>query len=372
MQNGNFIAEDLMQVGGDRRREADFRDEENGGTSSFEHRAHACEIDGGLARAGNAMQKHAGKFALVNRLAHSIQRGLLRWIQIEGKRRRPRLGPGNGEVGRLLDDFDKSALHQRAQRGPRDLERLQRFCGNAASGSGEGFNKQPLVRVEFAVGGLEQRDLHGARGVVRRGNVFAYQPFLAHHSAEDRDLETRVAERRGSSRIWSEDLLPGARTPCPDMRSEVIEDAEFGGLFFRSASGTRGGSRHARKMQRHWPSSVMRYPMARLNSAFSGSMVRKTSPIGRKIVVGDPAAEVQQLLVEHRGGIEHAEDVFRGDGGFAVVQFDDDARHALLAERHEHASADDWRGVRGDTVGEDHVQRHGQGDVAEFGHWIRG
>ena len=60
--------------------------------------------------------------------------------------------------------------------------------------------------------------------------------------------------------------------------------------------------------------------------------------------------------------------IFRGDRWLAVVQFDDDARHALLAERDEDASAHDWRGIRGDTVGEDHVQRHGQGDVAEFGH----
>ena len=77
VQDGNFIAEDLVQIGGDRWREADFRDEENGGAPSFEHGAHAREVNGGLARAGNAVQKDAGKLALVNRLAQSIQRGLL-------------------------------------------------------------------------------------------------------------------------------------------------------------------------------------------------------------------------------------------------------------------------------------------------------
>ena len=50
------------------------------------------------------------------------------------------------------------------------------------------------------------------------------------------------------------------------------------------------------------------------------------------------------------------------------MQFDDDAGHALLAERNQHAASNDGRGFRGDTVGEDHVERHGNGDVAEFGH----
>ena len=112
--------------------------------------------------------------------------------------------------------------------------------------------------------------------------------------------------------------------------------------------------------------------MERLNSALSGSMVRKTSPMRSEIVVGDPAAEAQQLLIEHRRGVEHAEDILGGDRRLAVVQFDDDARHALLAKRHQHAPAHDRRGIRRDTVGEDHVQRHGQGNVAEFGHWLEG
>ncbi len=77
VQDGNFVAEDLVQIGGDRRREADFRDEENGGASGFEHCAHAGEVDGGFARAGDAVQKDAGKLARVNGFAQSIQRSLL-------------------------------------------------------------------------------------------------------------------------------------------------------------------------------------------------------------------------------------------------------------------------------------------------------
>ena len=46
---------------------------------------------------------------------------------------------------------------------------------------------------------------------------------------------------------------------------------------------------------------------------------------GSEIVVGDPPAEAQQLLVEYGGGIDHAEDGFGFERGFAVVHFDDDA-----------------------------------------------
>jgi hypothetical protein len=54
------------------------------------------------------------------------------------------------------------------------------------------------------------------------------------------------------------------------------------------------------------------------------------------------------------------------------MQFDHDARDALLPEWNQHAPADDRRRIRPNTVGENHVQRHGQGDVTEFGHWLEG
>ncbi|MGA9981738.1 MAG: hypothetical protein WBQ08_24185 [Candidatus Sulfotelmatobacter sp.] len=50
------------------------------------------------------------------------------------------------------------------------------------------------------------------------------------------------------------------------------------------------------------------------------------------------------------------------------MQVDHDARHALLAKWDQHAPADNGHGVRRDTVGEDHVQRHGHSNVAKFGH----
>jgi hypothetical protein len=87
-----------------------------------------------------------------------------------------------------------------------------------------------------------------------------------------------------------------------------------------------------------------------------------------EIVVGNPAAETQQLFVEHRSYVERTLDSFCGDRWFAVVQFNHNAGHTLLAKGHEHAATDDWHGFGGDTVGEHHVERHGQSNVAEFGH----
>ena len=63
VQDGNFVAEDLVQVGGDGGSQTDFGDKEDGGASGFENAAHGGEIDRGLAGAGDAVQQHSGEFA---------------------------------------------------------------------------------------------------------------------------------------------------------------------------------------------------------------------------------------------------------------------------------------------------------------------
>jgi hypothetical protein len=50
------------------------------------------------------------------------------------------------------------------------------------------------------------------------------------------------------------------------------------------------------------------------------------------------------------------------------MQLNYDACQTLLAEGHEHSTADHGRGLGGDTIGEDHIERHGQSYVAELGH----
>ena len=71
VQDGDFVSEDLMQVGGDGWGEADLGDQQDGRASGLEHRAHGGEIDRGLARSGDAVQQHAGKFARSDAFAHT-------------------------------------------------------------------------------------------------------------------------------------------------------------------------------------------------------------------------------------------------------------------------------------------------------------
>ena len=87
-----------------------------------------------------------------------------------------------------------------------------------------------------------------------------------------------------------------------------------------------------------------------------------------EIIIGNPTAKTQQLIVEHRRNVEDAENSFCLDRRFAIVEFNHDSRHALLAESYEHAAADHRSGFCTDTVGKNHVERHGQGNVAELGH----
>ena len=89
---------------------------------------------------------------------------------------------------------------------------------------------------------------------------------------------------------------------------------------------------------------------------------------GSEIVVGNPLAQADQLLIEHRRGIKHADDLLGFNFRLVIMQRGDDPRHALLPEGHEHASADDRLHPLGNSVREDDVKRNGQSDVTEFGH----
>ena len=93
---------------------------------------------------------------------------------------------------------------------------------------------------------------------------------------------------------------------------------------------------------------------------------------GREIVVGDPAAEAEQAIIENGRWIDDAEDILGGDARLAIVKIDYDAHAALLPEGNENATTDDRCHFRGDAVGECHVQRHGKSDVAEVRHRMEG
>ena len=90
----------------------------------------------------------------------------------------------------------------------------------------------------------------------------------------------------------------------------------------------------------------------------------------REIVVGNPPAELQQLIVENWRTIERADDVFGLNLGLAVVQLDNNTRHTALPEWNQHPAAHGGLYPVCDAIGERHVQRDGQGNVAEFRHSV--
>ena len=79
MQDGDLVAEDLVKIGGHRRSESDLRNQQNGRAPFRQHRLHGREVDGGLARAGNAVQAAwAGTFACPAAETIVVERRLLR------------------------------------------------------------------------------------------------------------------------------------------------------------------------------------------------------------------------------------------------------------------------------------------------------
>ena len=59
MQDRYFVAENLVQVGGNGGSQANLGDEQNGGAACIQHGAHYGEINRRFSRAGDAVQQHA-------------------------------------------------------------------------------------------------------------------------------------------------------------------------------------------------------------------------------------------------------------------------------------------------------------------------
>ncbi len=186
VQDGNFVAENLVQVGGDGGSQADFRDEQDGGASGFEHAAHGGQIDRGLARSGDAVQQHAGELARRRRLAASARARIAARDSV-----RSRISAGRGferetEKSRgLFENLDQATANQRGERGSRDLQRLQVVTGTlppeAASVS---------ISIRWLSFSLPSADFSIAIFIVRVASRAAEtssrcKPFLADHSSED-------------------------------------------------------------------------------------------------------------------------------------------------------------------------------------------
>ena len=63
VQDGDLVAEDLVQIGGHRRRQPDLRHQQNRRAPLGQHRLHGRQIHRRLARSGDAVQQHGQELA---------------------------------------------------------------------------------------------------------------------------------------------------------------------------------------------------------------------------------------------------------------------------------------------------------------------
>src|SRR5947209_20223320 len=78
-----------------------------------------------------------------------------------------------------------------------------------------------------------------------------------------------------------------------------------------------------------------------------------------EIIIGDPAAQTQEFIIQRWRGIERRQDIFGGYCRLAIVEVYDNARHTLLSEWNKDASADHRDNAVRNAVRERHIQRHG-------------
>ena len=201
VQNGHFFPEQLMQIGRHCRRQPDFRHQQDRRAPRFQHGSHGGEINRRLARAGDPVQQHAGKLAGVHLLLNALQRRLLRCIELKVERRGPRLKFGHGEAGRLFDDLDHAALHQRAQRGARNFQRLQRLERDFPPAAARVSIRVCWLALSLPSVFFSTAISYGARRVARFGQVFAHDPLLSHHAGQQR-FRARASTSARFPRAW--------------------------------------------------------------------------------------------------------------------------------------------------------------------------
>src|ERR1700733_13059523 len=119
-------------------------------------------------------------------------------------------------------------------------------------------------------------------------------------------MQDNLGDARGRTQTFFADLYGFCGRNL--LRSQMIEHAKFDGLLFRSAAGTGGRSRQAKPMERRpaLPSNAVG------NGAFELGAQREHGAEDfagrREIVIGNPTAEAEQLVVKHRSEVEPSSD----------------------------------------------------------------
>ena len=147
MQDGDFVAEDLNQIGRHRRSEPDFRHQQNGGAPLFQHLAHGREINRRLAGAGYAVEQHAGKLARRDALENLSQRFFLRDAEFKFKRRAAGLELGRSKALRLVYKLHQSAPYQSSERSTRNFKAIKRVDRHPSASSSQRVNQSLLILI---------------------------------------------------------------------------------------------------------------------------------------------------------------------------------------------------------------------------------
>jgi len=149
VQDGDLVAEDLVQIGGSLRRQTDLRHEQNRRPARRQHILHGREVHSRLARAGDAEQQRDRELLLLDALANVFEGRRLCGIEREVEHR-PCREAGDGEFRGLLGNLDDPAADERLQRGLRQAERAQLVSGKLSAGRRQRLHDLPLIFVELA------------------------------------------------------------------------------------------------------------------------------------------------------------------------------------------------------------------------------
>ncbi len=352
VQDRDLVSENLMQVGGGLRRQADLRHQQDRRPAGGEHVLHGRQVHRRLARAGDAEQQRDREPLLFDPFANLFESRRLRRVEREVERGLA-FKTRNGKLRRLFEDVHDAAPRQRRQRGLRHLEAAQMFHRSASAGRGQSLHDPLLIRIELAADFFQLNDAARAPGIARAGNILGGDPSLAHQPGQ----QLAAGAKGGAQRLFARAVAGG----------QVVEHAVFEHLLVGALLGSPRGSPLCRFVQRR-PSRLgdAERPRA-LHLRAQRQHGAEDLAERRQVVVGDPFAQAHQLGIEHGCGVEDFKDVLGLDRWRAIMQRGHHARQPQVAEGHQHASADHrLRPVQ--PIGETGLQRHRQRDIAELRH----
>ena len=271
VQNRHLISENVVNIGRNCGRKADFWNQQNRGATRVEHRLHRRKVNSCLSRSCDAMQQDSREFLRIDERANSIQRRPLRRVKFHSRRKAAWIYGGFRQLNSLLKYLDEPALDQRSEGAAGNVEFAQGLNVELAASGGERVDNRLLIgiqlwlrrRFSFFGAGLEgrpytisfsiefqrtctfaakwsvtqHRHLPRTAGIRHVRHVFALDPFLSDHACEQRRRNAGDRTQRALARFIA--------------HRQIIQSAVLRVLRFRIFLRPRRRSSAARQVQRH-------------------------------------------------------------------------------------------------------------------------